>query len=89
MISCDISGGIAVVRTVISLEEDDKAWLDAEAARERLPMTELIRRAVSRLRAEKRPPGPSLEELLLQTRGLWKQADGLAWQRRLRAEWSR
>lgn len=76
-----------MVRTVVALAEEDKAWLDRQARSQRLPMTELIRRAVVLLRERGRPEGESLDDLLMQTSGLWRQGDGLAWQRRLRDEW--
>ena len=75
------------VRTVISLDDDDKAWLDAEAAREQVPMTELIRRAVRLLRSRQPVDGTSLEELLRRTAGTWREGDGLEYQRRVRSEW--
>jgi hypothetical protein len=74
-----------MVRTVIALDEEDKAWLDERARAEGVPMTELIRRAVRMLRA--RPGEPTTEELLDKTRGLWRSGDGLEYQRRVRDEW--
>jgi hypothetical protein len=47
-------------------------------------MARLVREAIRRMRQQE---DVSLEELLRQTSGLWKQGDGLAWQRRLRKEW--
>ncbi|MCC6563126.1 MAG: ribbon-helix-helix protein, CopG family [Xanthomonadales bacterium] len=79
-----------MAKTLINLDPDDKAWLDREAKRQRLPMTELVRRAVQgyRLREQSRRK-PSLQTALERTAGLWKQGDGLRWQRRLRDEWDR
>ena len=37
-----------MVRTVISLDPEDKAWLDRQAALERVPMTRLVQRAIQR-----------------------------------------
>lgn len=74
-----------MVRTVISLDDDDKKWLDERARREGVPMTELVRRAIALLRA--RPSEPSFEELLERTKGIWKEGDGLKYQERLRREW--
>lgn len=39
-----------MVRTVIRIDADDKAWLDREAKREGVPMTRLVQRAIARLR---------------------------------------
>ena len=76
-----------MVRTVISLDEQDKDWLDRRAAEEGVPMTALVRRAVQLLRAHADRDDPPLEELLASTRGTWRHGDGLAYQRRLRDEW--
>jgi hypothetical protein len=81
--------GIAMVRTVISLDDDDKAWLDRAARSERIPMTRLVRRAIRRLREEQEAAPQGFERLLRETAGTWKAGDGLAALRRLRAEWDR
>lgn len=75
------------VRAVISLHEDDKRWLDKQATREGVPMTELIRRAVRLLRAHQPTNGRGLDELLDATAGNWQGKDGIAYQRRVRDEW--
>ncbi len=76
-----------MVRTVISLNEDDKAWLDRRAEEEGTTMTELVRRAVSLLRSQIRKTDPPLETLLEDTKGIWVEGDGLNYQERLRGEW--
>lgn len=76
-----------MVRTVISLEDDDKRWLDKRAQKEGVPMTELIRRAVRLLRQQSRREAPGLEDLLTRTAGVWKNGDGLEYQRTTRREW--
>lgn len=77
-----------MVRTIVSLDEDDKRWLDDEAARQGVPMTEVIRRAVKRLRSEGERT-VDFERLLAATRGIGTGEDGLAVQGRLRDEWER
>ncbi len=74
-----------MIRTVVSLDEDDKRWLDRRAEEEGVPMTELVRRAVRRLRAE--DERPTFDEVVEASRGIWKHGDGLAWQEKLRGEW--
>lgn len=74
-----------MIRTVVSLDEDDKRWLDETAAQQGVPMTELVRRAVRRYRESE--VSPSFEELLDAARGTWAAGDGLDWQRKLREEW--
>ena len=78
-----------MTRTLISLDADDKAWLDRKAREERVPMTRLVQRAIKQLRkqAEENPSG--FTRLLRETAGTWKAGDGLAYQRTLRTEWAR
>jgi len=74
-------------RTVISLEERDKAWLDEAAAREGTAATELVRRAVRLLRERESLGQQPFAEVLRRTSGLWRGADGLSYQMGLRDEW--
>jgi hypothetical protein len=76
-----------MVRTVISLDERDKRWLDRRAAKEGVPMTELIRRAVAMLKERVELEEEPLEKLLERTRGTWLSGDGLEYQERIRGEW--
>lgn len=77
-------------RTLVNLDDDDKRWLDDEASRRHVPMTEMVREAVREYRARSQ----SLERYDLQgelarTVGIWKHGDGLAYQQRRREEWER
>ena len=72
-----------LIRTVISLKEDDKAWLDRRAKEEGTTMTELVRRAVALFRKT----DPPFLALIEETRGIWTAGDGLSYQERLRGEW--
>ena len=74
-----------MIRTVISLDPQDKAWLDERARAEQVTMTELVRRAVRRMREQEQ--APALEDLLHDSQGTWTHGDGLAYQQSLRAEW--
>lgn len=78
-----------MIRTLISLDPGDKTWLDRQARREGTPMTRLVRRAIQRLRRESEAHPSAFERLLRETAGLRKSGDGLALQRRLRAEWDK
>jgi predicted transcriptional regulator len=79
-----------MAKTLINLDPDDKNWLDQEARRRRVPMTELVRQAVRGFRArEESAAQPTLIEALTRTAGLWRRGDGLAWQTQLRREWDR
>jgi hypothetical protein len=76
-----------MVRTIISLNEKDKDWLDRRSEEEGVPMTELVRRAVALLRAQVRETDPPLSQLLEETSGIWSAGDGLSYQTRGRDEW--
>lgn len=77
-------------RTVISIDPEDKRWLDREARRRNVPMTELVRQAVRnyRVRAESLAR-PDLQTALTRTSGIWRDDNGLSYQQRLRKEWDR
>lgn len=81
-------------RTLVSLPDDDKLWLDAEAAARGRPMTHLVQDAVAEYRVRTRSRrGETLDELLGSTAGLFarraaRPADGAALQRQLRDEWA-
>ena len=76
-----------MIRTVISLDPDDKRWLDEKAKEDNVTMTEVVRRAVRKMREDEEQP--SFEELLEKTAGSWRNGDGLEYQRKIREEWDR
>jgi hypothetical protein len=78
-----------MIRTIISLDEESKKWLDQQAREENISTAELIRTAVRKYRDEKRREALPMKDLLKQTSGIWKQGDGLTYQRRLRKEWQK
>ena len=78
-----------MIRTIVSLDPDDKAWLDRKARQERTPMTRLVRRAIQRMRQESEAHPSGFERLLHATSGLRNFGDGLAYQRKLRGEWDK
>ena len=76
-----------MIRTVISLDRENKEWLDQRAEYENVSMAELIRIAVRQYREQMPPDDASFDELLRQTSGIWKGKDALKHQRELRREW--
>ena len=77
-----------LVRTVINLEDKQKAWLDQQAALRRVSRASLIRQAVSEYQAkERRGSDVSLHKALEQTAGIWQSGDGLEYQMQIRKEW--
>ncbi len=73
-----------MVRTIISLDVDDKKWLDRQARCQGVPVSSLVRAAIQRMR---RQEDVSFDKLLEQTSGIWPKGDGLRYQRRQRREW--
>ncbi len=78
-----------MIRTVVSLDDSDKLWLDQQAALQHVPMTEVVRQAVQALRAARQQNSNDFNALLEGTAGIWKHGDGLAWQQNTREEWAR
>ena len=77
-----------LVRTVISLYDEQKAWLAQQAALRCVSMASLIRQAVSEFRIrEQRASAASFQDVLKQTAGIWQAGNGLGYQRRIRKEW--
>jgi hypothetical protein len=76
-----------MARTLISLDDRAKAWLASEAKARRIPMAEIVRQAIDRLRAEQERTDALLDGIR-RTSGIWMQGDGLDWQQQLRDEWS-
>jgi len=78
-----------MIRTLISLETEDKRWLDRTARRRGVTMARLVREAVLEYRKKTLVDEPSMDRLLESTRGIWRKGDGLAYQRNSRSEWDR
>lgn len=73
------------VRTIITLSEEDKTWLEGYSKASGISMAEAVRRSIMRLKAQE---GQSAyQNLVSQTKGIWKRGDGLAYQKKLRSEW--
>jgi metal-responsive CopG/Arc/MetJ family transcriptional regulator len=73
-----------MTRTVVSLDDDIKKWIDAKAVRDGVPMTELVRRALRQYREHEEK---LVDRLLSETSGTWTAGDGLKYQQGLRDEW--
>ena len=75
----------SLVRTQISLDDEQKAWLDRQAALRSVSMASLVRQAVSEFRMrQKRGSAASIQDVLKQTAGIWQAGDGLEYQERIR-----
>ena len=73
-----------MTRMLISLEENDRRWLEQKAQDTGLPMSEVVRRAIRQAQEMEQKP---MKELLAATKGLWRHGDALRYQRRIRKEW--
>jgi hypothetical protein len=73
-------------RITVTIPEQDKLWLETYSRVRSISVAEAVRRGIDRLRKEESPE--TYRSLLENTRGLWKQGDGLEYQKRLREEWS-
>ena len=69
---------------ILSLEDQDKSWLERKARQEGVSMAEIVRLAV---RSMKQAEEESLDQLLAATRGVWRKGDGLRYQRAVRRDW--
>lgn len=79
-----------MLRTIVSFEPSEKAWLDEEAKIEHVSMTQVVRKALRlyRLSIESQKQ-PSFSQILKETAGIYKTIDGLKFQNQLREEWDR
>ncbi|MGQ0645082.1 MAG: ribbon-helix-helix protein, CopG family [Elusimicrobiota bacterium] len=79
-----------MVRTIVSLPKEDKAWVDKFSRARRQPSAETIRRAIRSYRKSVERGGSGGDALRV-TAGIWKGrvSDALRHVRRLRSEWDR
>ena len=77
-----------MVRTIVSIEDDTKTWLDLKAAEEKVSRAELIRRALRFYRRASETQARSFRRLLEDTSGIRQGEDGLSYQLRVRDEWA-
>jgi len=78
-----------MTRTILSLPEDEKKWLESYSRRHRLSCAEVIRRAIREFRLAK--PEKNLAAVLKETAGAWKsiRGDSRDYIDALRNEWDR
>ena len=75
-----------MTRLLLSLDDQDKTWLQRQAEERGVSMAEVVR---SSIRTQRSRQETALRKALDQTGGIWKQGDGLQYQRKLRSEWNR
>lgn len=72
-------------RTIITVSDKDKAWLEGFSKARGISMAEAIRRGIAQLK--EREEKNTYLTLVEETSGIWKKGDGLAYQEKLRSEW--
>jgi hypothetical protein len=72
-------------RTIITISEEEKRWLKSYSQRHRVSLAEAIRKGITCLKAAE--GAKTYKSLVQETTGIWSQGEGLAYQKRLRAEW--
>ena len=75
-----------MTRAILTIDTDDKLWLERRARQKNESMSELIRCAIKEMRQREEA---NFQGLLNKTSGLWKGVDGLEFQREIRGEWER
>jgi Arc/MetJ-type ribon-helix-helix transcriptional regulator len=77
-----------MVRSIITVSEQDKRWLENYSRQNRVSAAEVIRRAIRLYRRQQAEP-TSLQRVLEETAGTWRSLPGDSQQYvdSLRAEW--
>jgi hypothetical protein len=76
---------MASKRTIITLSEEDKRWLESYSRLNRVSVAEAIRQGIRKLKEAEL--FENYQTLVQRTKGLWKKGDGLNFQKKIRAEW--
>jgi hypothetical protein len=77
---------MASKRTIITISEEDKRWLESYSSLNRVSVAEAIRQGIRKLKEAEL--FENYQTLVQRTKGLWKQGDGLNFQKKIRAEWN-
>ncbi len=76
---------MASVRTIITLSEEDKKWLESYSSLHHMSVAEAIRRGIKKLKEAEFYE--HYRSLVLNSNGIWKKGDGLTYQKQIRSEW--
>ena len=76
---------MASKRTIITLSEEDKLWLESYSGVHGVSVAEAIRQGIRRLKDAELQE--TYRTLVKNTSGIWKRGDGLTYQRTTRSEW--
>jgi hypothetical protein len=72
-------------RIIVTIPDEDKLWLEGYSKVHKISVAEAIRQGIGHLKKTQRQK--TYQSLVDRTSGIWKKADGLEYQRRLRSEW--
>ena len=73
-------------RTIITISDKDKSWLEAYSKSHGISIAETIRRGISELKEKE---SENLYKTTVhETQGIWEEGDGLEYQKKIRSEWS-
>jgi hypothetical protein len=76
---------MATTRTIITISEKEKHRLKAFSKSHGISMSAAIRQGITRLiTADEKN---SYQQIIRDSRGIWKKGDGLNYQKKIRAEW--
>ncbi len=77
---------MASKRTIITISEEDKMWLESYSSLHRVSVAEAIRQGIRKLKDAEL--FENYQALVQNTKGLWKKGDGLDYQKEIRSEWN-
>lgn len=72
-------------RTIITLSEEDKLWLESYSKTFKISVAEAIRQGIARLKGAESQK--TYYTVVQNTRGIWEKGNGLTYQKRIRSEW--
>ena len=70
---------------IITLSEEDKRWLASYSHAHQISVAEAVRKGIRKLKEDEN--NQTYRELVKVTSGVWKQGDGLTYQRKMRSDW--
>jgi hypothetical protein len=74
-------------RTIITISDDDKLWLESYSKAHNVSVAEAVRRGIFIL---KKTAGESTYQTLIKkTEGIWEKGDGLKYVEKMRDEWGK
>ena len=78
---------MASKRTIVTLSEEDKLWLESYSKAYNVSVAKAIRLGIKCLKDASRKK--TYRQLVQNTSGVWEGDDGLKYQEKIRSEWRR